>query len=87
MNKNEFLTTLSGRLPYSKDEVSFMIDIMSDVIADGLKYGDQVRTPFGVFKKVQRKSRKIRDISSGLIRILPATEQVIFVPNKKIVKD
>lgn len=87
MNKNEFLTTLSGRLPYSKDEVSFMLDIMADVIADGLKYGDQVRTPLGVFKKVQRKSRKIRDISSGRIRVLPAWEQVEFEPSKKINKE
>ena len=87
MNKNEFLTTLSGRLPYGRDEIEFMFKIISETIADGLDHDKQVRTPIGVFKKVPRKSRRIRDISSGELRVLPEWEQIIFKPNSNLDKE
>lgn len=84
MNKSEFLTCLSGRLPYSKDEVSFMLDIMADIIADGLSHDGQVRTPLGVFRIAKRKSRKIRDISTGELRTLPEMDIVQFKASEKL---
>ena len=84
MNKNDFLTCLSGKLPYTTDEVNFILDILTDVIEDGLKYDKQVRTPLGVFKKVRRASRQIRDISSGELRTLPARDEIVFKPSKNI---
>lgn len=84
VNKNEFLTCLSGKLPYSKDEVNLLLGIITDVIEDGLKYDGQVRTPIGVFKKVTRKSRRIRDISSGELREIPEREEVVFKPSKSL---
>jgi len=84
MNKNEFVTCLSGKLPYSKDEINLLLNIIADVIADGLKYDGQVRTPLGVFKKVRRKSRRIRDISSGELKIIPEHDDIIFKPSKNL---
>jgi len=81
MNKSEFLTCLSGRCPYTKSELDFLFKVMVDVINDGLKNDGQVRTPLGVFKKVTRKARRIRDISTGELRELPEKEIIKFKSN------
>ena len=84
MNKNEFLTCLSGKVPYPKEEVEFLMEIVSEIVSDGLKHDGQVRTPFGVFKKVTRKPRRIRDIHSKELRTLPERVDVTFTPSQKI---
>ena len=84
MNKNDFLTCLSGRLPYTKKEVAFIFEIISDVIADGLANDGQVRTSIGTFKTVTRKARRIRDISTGQIRELPERKEIVFKPNDRL---
>jgi len=86
MNKSEFITVLSGRLPYTRDEISFLFEIFSETLKDGLSHDGEVRTPIGTFKMVTRKARRIRDISSGLLRTLEEREEVKFTPNKKLLK-
>lgn len=87
MNKSEFLTKLNGRLPYSKEEIEFMFEIISDIVLEGLASSGVVRTPLGTFKKVLRKERKVRLIRSKEITTLPPKEKVVFKPSKKIQND
>jgi len=84
MTNQEFLTCLSKRLPYNRDEVGMLLGIITDTIGEGLKQDGQVRTPLGVFKVVKRKPRRIRDISSGKLKIIPEREEIIFKPCKKL---
>jgi len=84
MNKSEFLTLLSGQLPYTRDEINFLFEIIAENIKDGLASNGEVRTPIGKFKVVKRASRRIRDISTKELRTLPEREEIKFFPNKKL---
>jgi nucleoid DNA-binding protein len=92
MNKLEFLTRLEIKFSddsensiYSKEEIKMMFAVIGKVISDGLDRDGQVRTPLGTFKKVKRKARKIRDISSGELRVLPEWDQIQFKVNNDFI--
>jgi nucleoid DNA-binding protein len=84
MNKNDFLTCLAGRLPYEKDEIKFLLDIITTVMSEGLENDGQVRTPFGVFTVKTRAARRIRRINDGELTTLPEREVVTFKPSTKL---
>jgi integration host factor subunit alpha len=84
VNKSEFLACLLDRLPYNKEEASFIIEIIEDILKDGLIEDGQVRTPFGTFSLKTRKSRVIRDISTGEKRTLPERQDIVFKPSNKL---
>jgi nucleoid DNA-binding protein len=84
MNKADFITCLAGRLPYDKDETEFLVDMFLEVVGEGLKNDRIVKTPFGTFKTVTRKSRQIRTIHDGELTTLPSRDVVIFKPSKKL---
>jgi nucleoid DNA-binding protein len=86
MNKKEFLTCLSGKLPYDVDGVDFIFDIISDILEDGLKHDRQVKTPIGTFKVVRRKPHRIKHIHTREYETLPAKNIIKFTPSKRVVE-
>jgi nucleoid DNA-binding protein len=86
MNKSEFLTCLSGKLPYDKDGIDFLFQIIYDVLKDGLKHDKQVKTPIGTFKVVKRKPHKIRNIHTKQVEILPEKYVIKFTPESSLEK-
>lgn len=84
MTRDDFLTALSGRLPYSKDEIRFMLGIVAEVIADGLASDEVVRTPLGTFKQTRRQARRYRDINSGEMKQAPEKSVIKYSPSKEV---
>ena len=82
MNRSDFITCLAGRLPYDKQEIEFMLEIMKNVLDEGLKNDRMVKTPFGTFELKVRKERKLRAIHSGELITLPACDILKFKPIK-----
>lgn len=86
MNKREFLTCLSGKLPYDKSGIELLFEIIYDVLKDGLKHDRQVKTPIGTFKVVTRKPHRIRNIYTNEVETLPAKNVIKFIPDSKLEK-
>ena len=86
MNKQELINSLKQRLPYNRDEISFMLEIIFSVISENLCDDDDVRTPIGVFKIVTRKEKRVKAFNGKYITV-PEQKAIKFIPNKKTVKD
>jgi nucleoid DNA-binding protein len=84
MNKGDFLTCLSGRTPYSRDEIKFLLEMATIVISEGLELDGQVKTPLGIFKVVERKARNIVRIDTRKLDTIPAKKVVKFKPAKEL---
>jgi nucleoid DNA-binding protein len=84
MNKKDFITCLAGKLPYKREEVEFLLDIVPVVLSAGLENDGKVKTPFGAFKTVTRKARRIRRIDNGELDVIPERQVIQFKPSKEL---
>lgn len=69
----------------AKKVVSRVVNEVFEVMRDALERGDEVRVlPFGVFKVVERRARRVRNPRTGEVIELPARRVVKFRPGKEL---
>lgn len=84
MNKSDFISELSKRSSFDTETVILFVDIISDIVSEGLLDDSKVKTPLGNFELVRRKSKRIKFIHNGEFGFLPERNVVKFYPKGKI---
>lgn len=80
MNKAELIRELSKHFG-SRTAAAQALDVVVDTIADTVSTGEKVTvTGFGVFEKVDKPPRTVRNPRTGERKDVPATSVVRFRP-------
>ena len=78
MNKKELVKAISERTDMSTDEVSLILDVITDVIQEKCSEGEQVKIlGFGTF---------LLHIKKATTGVAPKTGEKIDVPEKRYIK-
>ena len=75
MNKTELIAKVAERLGYTKKDTSAVVDVVFDVIKEGVVLGEEVSiVGFGKFGVTERSAREGRN---------PQTSEKIMIPASK----
>ena len=78
MNKTELIAKVAERLGYTKKDTSAVVDVVFDVIKEGVVLGEEVSiVGFGKFGVTERSAREGRN---------PQTSEKIMIPASKAPK-
>ena len=81
MNKAELIRELSARFDGSKSEAARALNAVVETITSTVSTGEKVSvTGFGVFEKVDKPTRTVRNPRTGERKEAPATSVVRFRP-------
>lgn len=79
MNKTELIAKVAERLGYTKKDTSAVVDVVFDVIKEGVVLGEEVSiSGFGKFGVTERSAREGRNPQSGEKIMIPASKTPKF---------
>lgn len=91
INKNydkqfsHYIDEVSNKYNISANKAKEIVDDVLDSVTQDLIDGKRVTIPkLGSFKVKEHQSRTIKDINTGMYRIIPAKKHVKYNPNKWI---
>ncbi len=75
IGKADLVDLLASELDIPKKKAGEAVDFLLNKIVDTVAHGTEVRIPgFGVYKRVDRKERKARNLQTGETMLVPATK-------------
>ena len=85
MNKAELIRELSTHFDGSKTEAARALNAVVETITSTVSRGEKVSvTGFGVFEKIDRPARTVRNPRTGERKDAPATSVVRFRPGTEL---
>lgn len=78
MNKEQLITAVAGTLNLSKEFTGKVVTTVLDTIIAGAKQDGRTIVNGRVFRRVDRASRKGRNIHSGEVINIPAKTEICF---------
>ena len=84
MLKNDFVNAFAEKTGRTKKESAEIYDTFFEVVQGALSEGEDVMTPIGKFKIVERDKRMVRNPQTNEMFELPVRKALKFQPNANL---
>lgn len=82
MNKQDIAHQLAIRTGLRMSEAQNATESLFQIVSDAFTNGEDIfLRGFGTFKVVQRKAKRVRNITKGTHMVMPAHNTVKFIPS------